>query len=171
MMDPDNTGTEHTWTARSVQPIVAVYVVAVFVCFMGLAHFVFHSANAVRALFLALIGGVVGTVPAILNRIEYRVTATGLAKRPFRPKSPGPFKDVFAWDELSYLVPTKTGFKFYKTLPDSGPVSRFFKLHFSAEYSGEFHVEAGDRAQVRAILGQKGIPTSELRTRGALPRP
>jgi len=171
MMDPDDDGVEHSWTARTVRPIVAIYVVAVFVCFMGLAHVVFHSADAVKALFLALVGVVVGTAPGILNRVEYRITATGLAKRPIRPKNPPEFKHVFAWDELTHLVPTGTGFKFYKRLPDSGPLSRFLKLHVSADYSGEFHVEPGDRARVRAILDRKGVPTSKPQTRGALRRP
>lgn len=170
-MSPDDPGVEHTWNARTVRPIIVVYVVGVFVGFMGLAHFVFHSADAVRALLLAAFGAVVGTVPSILNRVEYRITGTGLAKRSFRPKQPREFKHVFAWDELSHLVPTKTGFKFYKRLSDSSPVSRFFKLHFSAEHSGEFHVDPRDRARVRAIIDQKGIPTSKPPTRGALHRP
>ncbi len=170
-MNVDDRGTEHSWSARTVRPITAVYVVAVFVCFIGLAHFVFHSADAVRALFVALIGGVVGTVPSILNRVEYRITGAGLEKRPFRTESPREFEDVFAWDELSHLVSTSTGFKFYKRLPDSGPVSRFFKLHFSAGYSGDLHVDPRDRARVRAIIDQKGIPTSKPPTRTALHRP
>jgi hypothetical protein len=171
MMDPDDTGAEHAWSARTVQPIVAVYVAAVFVCFMGLAHFVFHSADAVKALFAAAVAGVAAVVPAILNRVEYRISGTGLAKRPLRRKGPGAFEDVFAWDELTHLVPTGTGFKYYKTLPDTGAVSRFFKLYLSAEYSGEFHVDPEDRARVRAIFDRRGVPTSKPPTRGALRRP
>jgi len=170
-MDPDDDGLEHTWSVRTVRPMVAVYVVAVFVCFMGLAHFVFHSADAVKALVLAVAGAVVGTAPGILNKVEYRITSTGLAKRPLRPKNPQEFKRVFAWDELTHLVPTGTGFKFYKRLPDSGPLSRFFNLHVSADHSGEFHVDPGDRARVRAIIDRKGVPTSKPPTRGALRRP
>jgi hypothetical protein len=171
MMDPDDDDQEHTWSTRTARPVVAAYVVAGFACFKGLAHFVFHSADAVKALFLAMIGGVVGTAPGILNRVEYQITSTGLAKRPLRPGNPQEFKRVFAWDELTRLAPTGTGFKFYKRLPDSGPLSRFFKLHASADYSGEFHVAPGDRERVRAIIEGKGVPTSKPPTPGALRRP
>ncbi len=164
-MNPDDSIVEHTWRARTMRPIVAVYVVGVFVGFMGMAHFVFHSEDAVRALFVAAIGAVAGMVPSVLNRVEYRITGFGLAKRSLRTKSPREFDDVFAWDELSHLVPTKTGFKFFKRLPDSGPVSRFFKLHFSAGHSGEFPVEPRDRARVRAIIDRKGLPASRAEQR------
>jgi hypothetical protein len=79
---------EHAWIARSVRPIVAGYVAAVFVVFMALAYFVFHSPDAVKALFLTAIGAVASVAPGILGRVEYRLTADGLARRPLADKKP-----------------------------------------------------------------------------------
>jgi hypothetical protein len=165
-MNPDHAAVEHTWNARSQQPVVVLYVVAVFVGFMALAHFVFHSAEGVKALLLTAIGAVVGLIPSVLTRIEYRLTETGLAKRPLRAKKPKEFKEVFAWDQLSHLLPTKSGFKFYKRVEASNSFLRFLKLHLSGDHSGEFHVEPQDRGRVRAMIDRHGIPTSKLPTAG-----
>jgi hypothetical protein len=162
-MDLDHPVIEHTWNARSQQPVVVLYVVAVFVGFMALAHFVFHSAEGVKALLLTAIGAVVGLIPSVLTRIEYQLTEAGLAKRPLRTKDPKEFKAVFAWDELSHLLPTKSGFKFYKRVETSNPFLRFLKLHLSGDHSGEFHVEPQDRGRVRAMIDRHGIPTSKPR--------
>ncbi|MCG6955055.1 MAG: hypothetical protein LJF04_03610 [Gemmatimonadetes bacterium] len=149
---------EHAWIARSVRPIVAGYVAAVFVVFMALAYFVFHSPDAVKALFLTAIGAVASVAPGILGRVEYRLTADGLARRPLADKKPREFKEIFRWDGLSHMVPTGSGFKYYKKMNEPKPLVRFFKSHFSARYSGELHVEQSDRARVRALIDQRGVP-------------
>lgn len=158
-MDANRSVSEMTWTARSVRPVVLLYVVAVFVAFMAAAHFAFHSPSAVKALFTAAVGGVVALVPSLLKRIEYRLTETGVAKGSSKGKGPMEYKDLFSWGELSHVLPTSSGFKFYKRLDESNPVRRFWKLHIASGCSGEVHVEPEDRARVEAILVQRGIPT------------
>lgn len=148
---------EHEWSARSMRPMVAVYVVAVLVAFMALAYFVFHSPDAVKALFLTAIGSVASLAPGILGRVEYRLGDAGLAKRPLMKKKPREFKAVFRWDELSHLTPTASGFKYFKKMDEPKPLARFFKSHFSADYSGEFHVEQADRARVRALMDRRAV--------------
>ena len=54
-----------------------LYATSVFVGFMALAHLVFHSAEAVKALALTAIGALVTLVPTVLARTEYRLTASG----------------------------------------------------------------------------------------------
>lgn len=149
---------EMTWTARRVRPVVLLHVVAVFVGFMAAAYFVFHSPAAVKALFSAAIAGVASLVPSILSRVEYRLTETGLARRSLRGKRQAEFQDLFLWDQLSYVLPTGSGFKFYKRLDEPHPVRRFWKLHMASGCSGEVHVEPEDRPQVEGILAQRGVP-------------
>ena len=159
-MDPESPGFEHTWTARRVRPVTAVYVVAVFLAFMALAFFVFDSMDAVKALGGTALAALVSMAPGLLSRVQYRLTDSGLGKRPFKPKAPGEFKELFSWDELSHVVPTGTGFKFYKIVEPSGAIRRFMKRHVLAGYSGEFHVEDQDVADVRALLEERKIPIS-----------
>jgi hypothetical protein len=135
---------------------------------MALAHFVFHSAEGVKALLLAAVGSVVSLVPSIQTRVEYKFTETGLAKRPSQAKKPRAFKDVFTWDELSHFIPTQSGFKFYKQIQASNPLARFLKLHFSGDHSGELHVEREDRDKVQAIIDQHDIATSKPPTPGRI---
>ena len=148
---------EHTWSARSTRPIMAVYVAAIFVGFMALAYFVLHSAEAVKALAMAGVGGVAALFPGILNKWEYRLTDAGLARRPLSAQKPRDFKDLFSWDDLSHLVPTRTGFKYYKKLDEPRPLARALKVHVLGDYSGEFHVERPDREEVRALVEGYGV--------------
>ena len=115
-MDADRSVMDLTWTARRVSPVVLLYVVAVFIGFMAAAHFVFHSPAAVKALFSAAIAGVASLVPSILSRFEYRLTDTGLARRSLRGKQHAEIQELFLWDQLSHVVPTSSGFKFFKRL-------------------------------------------------------
>jgi hypothetical protein len=157
-MDPQDTGTERSWNARRLRPVIAFYVVGVFAVFIALAHFVFHSPDAIKALAAAALAAVVSLVPSLLNRLEYRITDGGLQKRPLSKERPRAFEDVFAWDELSHLVPTRTGFKYYKKLDEPKPLARFYKLHLSADHSGELHVERRDLEKVRALLHRHAVP-------------
>jgi len=160
--DADQSVIEYTWKARSMRLSTILYVVAVFVGFMALAQFVFHSFEAVKALLFTAIGSIGVLIPQFLIRIEYRFTDTGLAKRrAVKAKKPQAFKDVFLWDQLSHLIPTKTGFKYYKRVEEAGLIKRFLELHVSDKFSGEFHVESEDRERVRAIIDLQGIQTTK----------
>lgn len=167
-MGPDSSNFEHIWIARRVRPVIPFYVAGVFLAFSALAAFVFDSMDAVRALGAAALAAVVALVPGVLTRVEYRLTDSGLAKRAFNPKSPAEFKKLFAWDELSHVISTRTGFKFYKTMDSSNPVGRFMKLHVFAGHSGEFHVEGRDLEGVLAILQKIEIPMSKPYARSRL---
>lgn len=159
-MSPDEPGTEHTWTARAVQPVVALWVAAVFVAFIALSHFVFHSDDAVGALFLTAIGSLAGMAPGVLRKVEYRITPSGVQKRT-RAREMREFQDVFSWDDLSHWIPTASGFKFYRKARDRRPVRRFLRVHVLAGGSGEVRVEPADRARVWEMLGRTGIPASK----------
>lgn len=140
-----------------MQPVVAVYVAGVFVGFIALAYFVFRSPDAVKALATTCVGSLAALAATMLTRSEYRLTEVGLGKRLLSPKKPREFKDVFAWDDLSHLVPTRTGFKYYKKLDEPRRLARVFKLHVFGDYSGEFHVEREDRERVRALIAGRGV--------------
>lgn len=159
-MDPEDTGVGLTWTARTVRPVIALYVSGVFCGFIAVAHFVFHSPDAVKALSLTAIGAVASLVPAIQNRFEYRLTEDGLSKRPFSGKRHREFEEVFLWDELSHLVPTGSGFKYVKKLDGTNPIARFFRLHISGDFSGEFRVERKDLEKIRALMDRRARPIS-----------
>ncbi len=143
--------------------MVLLYAMGVIAGFMALAHFVFHSAEAVKALALTAIGSLVPLVPTVLARTEYRITGSGIDKRPVRGGADAPFKEVFPWEELSHLVSKKTGFKFYKKLDEPSPLRRFWKMHVQEGHSGEFHVQDRDRPGLEAILAQRGV---SILTRG-----
>ncbi len=159
MGDRDPT-VEHEWRARTIRPMIGVYVAGVFVGFMALAQFVFHSREAVAALFFTGVGSLVALLPNMMARMEYRLTEAGLEKRPRGGGEGRPFKKVFDWDELGHLVQTSSGYKFYKRIGPSGAVSRMIKLHLLGDHSGEFHVEPDDLPQVKSILEQHRIPLS-----------
>jgi hypothetical protein len=147
------------WTARKIQPVILLYVTAVFVAFMLMAYFLFHSIAAVKALAIGCIGAIAATVPGVMEKVEYRMTESGLAKRTLKRTTPGPFEDVFRWEELSHIVPMKHGFKYFKTLNETSPVHRFWKVHTSDRYSDEVHVEKGDLDRILGISERQGIST------------
>ncbi len=142
---------EHIWIARKVRPWVAGGVAGVFLAFMALAWFVFGSGAAVTSLAGAGFTALVALTPGLLARVEYRLTDSGIERRPVRPRDPQPFEPLFTWDELSHVVPTRTGFKFYRAL-DARGVARFWKYHVLSGYSGEVHVEPEDMARVRGLV-------------------
>ena len=165
VMAPDRDEGEvlYHWSARKLQPIIVVYVAAVFAAMMAVAYFLVHSQTAVKALMLAAVGFIVPLFPGLINKVEYRLTESGLEKRPLNRKAPKEFKEVFRWDQLSHVVSMKYGFKYYKPLNDSNPLRRFWKTHVSDAFSGEFHIEAEDRAEVLGIMVRHDIPTSRPR--------
>lgn len=148
------------WSARKMRPIVLLYVVAVFAVFMVLAYVVFHSREAVKALAIAAVGTVAATVPGLIEKVEYRMTESGIDKRALNPKKPREFAEVFRWDELSHVAPMRHGFRYSKTLTEANPLRRFWKAHFSDRYSGEVHIEREDRDRVLAVVERRGIAVS-----------
>ena len=150
----------YRWSARKLHPIIVFYVAAVFVAMMAVSYFLFNSLTGVKALALGAVGFIVPLFPGVINKVEYRLTESGLEKRPLNPKVPQDFEEVFRWDQLNHVVPMKYGFKYYRPLNDSNPVRCFWKTYISDAYSGEFHIEAEDRDKVRSILARHGIPMS-----------
>jgi len=148
------------WTARKVRPIVILYVLAVFAAFMVVSITVFHSAEAVKALAFAAVGGVVAILPSVIEKVEYRMTDSGVEKRPVKKERAPDFKEVFLWDDLDRVVPMHHGFKYFKTLNETRPLRRFWQKHFSDRFSGEVHVEKEDLARVLEIIAQRGITSS-----------
>jgi hypothetical protein len=148
------------WSSRKVQPIVVLYVLAVFAVFIALSHFVIQSAAAVKALALAAVGAVAVTIPGVLGKVEYQATEAGVERRTVNEKEPGGFEGVFRWDELSHVVPMRHGFKYYKTLHETNPFRRFWKLHLSDAFSGEIHVEKKDLERIMALVDRRGVEIS-----------
>ena len=148
------------WLARKVRPVVVFYVVVVFVAFMAMAHFIFHSPKAVKALLIAAVGVVAATVPGVIEKVEYQLTESGIEKRVMKKKGSGGFADVFRWDELSHIVRMKHGFKYYKTVKEASLLRRFWKTHIIDEFSGEVRVENRDLGRILGIVERRGIAVS-----------
>jgi len=156
-MNTGETGAEVTWSARRVRPTVALYVLGVFGAFVAPAHFVFHSPGAVKALFMAAVASIASLAPTILRKVEYRATEAGLARRHLSGKRPQEFEDIFSWNELSHLVPTRLGFKYFKKLAEPNPIVRFLRHHVSGGHSGEIHAEPRDLERIRTMLRERGV--------------
>jgi hypothetical protein len=159
-LGPEDSTLEHGWSARRVRPVIALYVIGVFFAFALLARFVFHSEDAVRALLVAAVGAVVSLVPAILSRTEYRLSGSGLVRRAVRRGEPREFEQVFSWDEITRVVPTASGFRFYKAVESKGRLARFVELHLLEGRSGEVRVEQEDRKRVEAIIARRAVGAS-----------
>ena len=157
----DLAGVLDQWSARKLRPGVVFYVAAVFAAFMAMSQFLFHSPTAVKALAGGAVAAIVQLLLGVLNKVEYQLTESGLAKRPLKEKESPPFKDVFRWDELSYVVPMKHGFKYFKTVDEPNPFRRFWKAHLSDSASGEVHLEAEDRERVLGLLARKEVAMSK----------
>jgi len=160
-MQQEDSPVDLSWSARSVRPVTLVHVTGVFAGFMALAQFVFHSSEAVAALAVAGLGSLVGLAPNVLGRFDYRLTEVGLFKQRERKRGEREPKRLFAWDELSYITSTGSGYKYFKRFESSNLLDRFWKLHISDKYSGEFHLEEEDRLRVLELFERRGIPTSK----------
>ena len=75
-MDIHNDGQEVIchWTARKMKPIILIYVGAVFIVFILLSYFIFHSGAAVKALAFTALGSILPLYLQVVSRIEYRLT-------------------------------------------------------------------------------------------------
>ncbi len=145
----------HRWTERKMQPVILLWVLAVFVAMILVAHLFIRSAEAVKALVVGAVAFTVPLVPAVLGRYEYRLTEKGLERRTLDPKKPKPFERIFAWSELGHVVPVRHGFKYYRPVGDVRAPKRFWRRYFSDAYSGEFHALGEDRVIVRALLDER----------------
>lgn len=147
----------YQWSARKMQPVVLLYVAAVFVVFIALSFFIFHSMTAVKALALTGVAAIVPLIPSVLMRTEYRITERGLERRPLNRDEPQAYERVFRFEELDHVEPTGHGFKFYFPLTAPSALKRFWLKHASDEYSGEFHVEKQDQKRVSELLSEQGV--------------
>lgn len=149
---------EILWTARKLRPQIPIYVVLIFVFFMLISLFIFHSMSAFRSLALAAIASIVALLPLVLGKFEYQADGSGVRKRPFGNKNKKEFEKVFNWSELSHASVLKHGFKYFKTLDEQKPVQRFLKIQFSDRYSGEIHVGKEDQDRVLGLFTDHGVP-------------
>ena len=145
------------WISRKLRPITLLYVLLIFGAFIAVSHFVFHSADAVKALAIAAFAFIVALLPAILVKIEYRATDVGVEKRSIRAGNPGSYIDAFKWDELSHVVFVKNGFKYFKHMDAQNPILRFLYTQFSDNFSGEIHVERADWVRVKSLLIERDV--------------
>jgi len=153
---------EFCWIARKLHPAILLQVLLVFAAFMAVSQFVFQSSGAVKSLALAAIAAIISLLPQALARFEYRADEAGVERRSISRKKGQAFGKVFSWEELSHMVPTRQGFKYFLRLDESSRLKRFFKMNISDKYSGEIHVEAKDRNRIRDLLANKDVP---VRTR------
>ena len=149
---------EILWSARKLRPSTLIYVVLIFVFFMAISLFVFHSMSAARSLALGAIASIVALLPLVLGKFEYQTDESGVRKRPFGKRNKKEFEKVFDWSELSHASMLKHGFKYFKTLDEQNPVQRFLKIQFSDKYSGEIHVGKEDQDRVLRLFTDKGVP-------------
>jgi hypothetical protein len=163
--DAEKPAVLYRWTARKVRPIILLYVAFVFLAFMAAALFVFDSMAAVKALIIAAGGSIFSLLPGVNTKIAYRLTESGLEKKPLNSKAQADFKSVFTWDQLSHVVPMRHGYKYYLPLNESNPLRRFWKAHISDAFSGEFHIEEQDREEIMRILTGHEIPLSKTEKR------
>lgn len=147
-----------TWTARRMRPVVLLGVLGVFAAFMLLAHFVFHSTEAVAALAMAAVAAVVPLVPAVRARVEYRLSDAALDSRLVTPDDSKRFKRLFEVGGLSHVVATRHGFMFRRPLNTTSPLRAFWRRYLSDAYSGEVHVESADRQRVLDAVSRLGVP-------------
>lgn len=145
------------WSARKLQPVVLLYVAAVFIAFIALSFFIFHSMAAVMALAMTAVAAIVPLVPSVLMKIEYRITEGGLERRTLNRDEPQAYERVFRFDELGHMVPIGHGFKFYFPLDAPSALKRFWLKHISDEFSGEVHVEKQDQKKVVNLLKEQGV--------------
>lgn len=152
------------WSARKVQPVVVLYVVVVFAAFVAAARFIFHTPEAVKALVMAAVGAVAATIPGVIGKVEYRATTSGVEQRKLDEKKPRQFEEAFRWDELSHIVPMRYGFKYYRTMHETTPVRRFWKLHVCDRFSGEIHLERHDLDRILGLVERQGVAISKRGT-------
>jgi len=148
---------EYCWSAHKVPPSIIIYVALIFLVFIAVSYFGFRSPEAVKALIFTAIGSIVPLVPVILTRVEYRLTREKLESRIIRKNNQKPFNTLFLLDQLSHIVKSHGGFKYFKEFKEDKPSRRFWKKHFSDQYSGEVKLEKEDALRIISAFEQYGI--------------
>jgi hypothetical protein len=154
------------WSARKVPPKIILYVSVVFIIFIAVSYFGFHSINAVKALAITALISILSFAPGIFNRIEYRLTKQALEYRPMKKKEQEPYKILFLLDQLSHIVQIENGFKYYLTLNESNPFRKFWKKYMSDKYSGAVNLEKADNKRILSTLDQFGISIQRKLSKG-----
>ncbi len=150
-------GIVYYWSARKMQPKVVIYVAIVFLAFIVVSYFGFHSISAVKTLALTAVGAIVPLIPMLTSRIEYQLTEQKLEFRAVRKKQNKVYKTLFYLDKLSYVVQISTGFKFYLIFNEPNFIKRFWKKHIIDNYSGEVKIEKADLLNIINKLKDYGI--------------
>ena len=145
------------WSARRMSPKVMLYVAIVFILFIAVSYFGFHSVTAVKGLTYTALASIMSLIPMVFTRAEYRLTQESLEYRPIRKKEQKPYKTLFLLDQLSHVVKIDSGFKFYLILKERNSILRFWKKHISDHYSGEVRLENKDTERVMTTLDKYGI--------------
>jgi hypothetical protein len=145
------------WSSRRMSPKIMLYVAIVFIFFIAVSYFGFHSVTAVKGLVFTALGSIVSLMPLVFTRVEYRFTQERLESRPIRKKEQHPYKTLFLLDQLSHIVKIDGGFKFYLVLKERNSILRFFKKYISNHYSGEVRLENKDTERVMTTLEKYGI--------------
>ncbi len=108
---------------------------------------------------VAAVGAIGAATPGVLEKVGYQLTGSGIEKRKSDPKKPGEFTNVFRWDELSHIAPTRHGFKYFKVLNETNALVRFWERHLSDAYSGEVHVGKHDLDRVLGLVERQRLAT------------
>jgi len=146
------------WQARTMQTTFIVsYIGVVLAVLIPLAIFVFDSIAGIMTLAATAVGAIVPLLPNLRSKIEYRLSEAGLEKRRLRREHPAPFKELFRFPDLDYIVPNRRGFIYYKKMEATTPLRAFINRNLSDNYSGEVHLETADRERVLARLAERGV--------------
>lgn len=152
------------WLARPMKPsFVLPYLAVFFAALITLAVFLFNSIAGIMSLAVTAAGTSVALLADLAIRIEYRLSESGVEKRRVRQQNPVPFKEIFRFPDLDYIVPKRYGFKYYKKTDSTSPLRDSFKRRFSEELSGEVYLDDGDRERILAHLTERGVATKSKR--------
>jgi hypothetical protein len=148
---------EWHWSARKMSPKVILYVAIIFIAFIALAYWGFHSLAAVKTLFFTALAYILSVLPIVFSHLEYRLSAQKLESRQVKKQDPKPYKTLFQLAEVSHLVKSSGSLKYCLNFEEANRFHRFFKKHFSDRYSGEIKLAPKDSEQIIAALKGLGV--------------
>lgn len=148
---------EWHWTARKMSPRVILYVAIVFIAFIVLAYWGFHSLTAVKTLVFTALAYILSVLPMVFGRVEYQLSTHKLESRQIKKQGSTPYKTLFKLEKVSHLVKSSDSLKYYLNFEEPNQFYRFFKKHFSDRYSGEIKVAPKDSAQIIAAFKGLGV--------------
>lgn len=156
-MHKNNSEEIHYWSVRKISPKILLLIAIVFLIFIAIAYFGFHSTNAVQALIYSALGSIVTLLPGVFTFLEYRLSKEKLEYRPIRKKSQKSYKTIFLVKELSHLVKTADGVKYYLKFSENNSIRRFWKKHISDKYSGEVKIPNNDTSKILDTFKNYGV--------------